>query len=62
MIPYKSEKIIDANTTLTITCVYAFEDEYQKENWGIAWEIPDYLSKNAEVENSTCLIYISLFH
>lgn len=54
MIPYKSEKIIDANTTLTITCVYAFEDEYQKENWGIAWEIPDYLSKNAEVENSTC--------
>ncbi|XP_032782222.2 LOW QUALITY PROTEIN: mast/stem cell growth factor receptor Kit [Daphnia magna] len=49
MIPYKSEKIIDANTTLTITCVYAFEDEYQKENYRIAWEIPDYLSKNAEL-------------
>ncbi|XP_059351725.1 mast/stem cell growth factor receptor Kit-like [Daphnia carinata] len=49
MIPAKSEEIIDANTTLTITCVYAFEDEYQRENFRIAWELPDYLLKNAEL-------------
>ncbi|KAI9557942.1 hypothetical protein GHT06_014694 [Daphnia sinensis] len=37
MIPI--EEVIDANTTLTITCVYAFEDEYQKENFRISEKI-----------------------
>ncbi|XP_057377778.1 mast/stem cell growth factor receptor kita-like isoform X2 [Daphnia carinata] len=49
MIPSKWEEIIDANTTLTITCVYAFEDEFQQKNFAISWEFPDYLFRNAEL-------------
>lgn len=59
------ERILDANSTLTITCTYAFEDEYQKENFAISWEIPDYLFQNAEVDNTLyltvcCLTYFFL--
>jgi hypothetical protein len=49
MIPDERERIIDAGTNLTLTCVYAFEDEYQKKNYNFSWEIPDYLIKNTEV-------------
>jgi hypothetical protein len=49
MIPGEKERIIDAGTTLTLTCVYAFDDEYQKNNFNFSWEIPDELTKNAEV-------------
>ncbi len=45
----RSERIIDAGTTLTLTCVYAFEDENQRNTFNFSWEIPDYLTKNAEV-------------
>jgi hypothetical protein len=47
MIPGGNERIIDAGTNLTLTCVYAFEDENQRNNF--SWEILDYLTKNAEV-------------
>ncbi len=49
MIPGGSERIIDAGATLTLTCVYAFENENQRNTFNFSWEIPDYLSKNAEV-------------
>jgi len=49
MIPGESERIIDAETTLTLTCVYAFEDENQRNTFNFSWEIPDYITKYAEV-------------
>ncbi|XP_046640460.1 mast/stem cell growth factor receptor Kit-like isoform X4 [Daphnia pulicaria] len=51
MIPDERERIIDAGTNLTLTCVYAFEDEYQKKNYNFSWEIPDYLIKNTELSD-----------
>ncbi|XP_046459939.1 mast/stem cell growth factor receptor Kit-like isoform X2 [Daphnia pulex] len=51
MIPDGSERIIDAGTTLTLTCVYAFENENQRNTFNFSWEIPDYLSKNAELSD-----------
>jgi hypothetical protein len=49
MIPGGNERIIDAGTTLELTCVYAFEDEIQRNTFNFSWEIPDYFTKNAEV-------------
>ncbi|XP_046459913.1 mast/stem cell growth factor receptor Kit-like isoform X2 [Daphnia pulex] len=51
MIPGGGERIIDAGTTLTLTCVYAFENENQRNTFNFSWEIPDYLSKNAELSD-----------
>jgi hypothetical protein len=48
MIPDERERIIDAGTTLTLTCVYAFENEHEKD-YNFSWLIPDYLAKNVEV-------------
>ena len=50
MIPNVRERIIDAGSTLTLTCVYTFENVDQKNNFNISWEIPNYLSKNVEVQ------------
>ena len=50
MIPDEKERIIVAGTTLTLTCVYTIENEYQKNNFNFSWEIPNYLSKNVEVQ------------
>ncbi|XP_046458829.1 uncharacterized protein LOC124205426 [Daphnia pulex] len=51
MIPGGNERIIDAGTNLTLTCVYAFEDENQRNTFNFSWEIPDYLTKNAELSD-----------
>ena len=53
MIPDERERIIDAGTTLTLTCVYAFETEDQN-NYNLSWLIPDYLAKNVEVHKIIC--------
>ena len=50
MIPNVRERIIDAGSTLTLTCVYTFENVDQKNNFNISWEIPNYLSKNVKVQ------------
>ena len=50
MIPDEKERIIDAGTTLTLTCVYTIENEYQKNNFNFSWEIPDFLAKNVDVQ------------
>ena len=50
MIPNVRERIIDAGSTLTLTCDYAFENVDQKNNFNISWEIPNYLSKNVKVQ------------
>jgi hypothetical protein len=49
MIPDEEEKIIDAGTTLTLSCVYAFEDVFQKNNFNFSWEIPYFLANDVEV-------------
>ena len=49
MIPDEKEKIINAGTTLTLRCDYAFEDVFQKNNFNFSWEIPDFLAKNVDV-------------
>jgi hypothetical protein len=49
MIPNERERIIDAGTALILTCVYAFEDEFETNNYNFSWEIPEYITKNAEV-------------
>ena len=54
MIPDEKERIIDAGTTLTLTCVYKIENEYQKNNFNFSWEIPNYLSKNVKVQEMVC--------
>ncbi|XP_045029053.1 vascular endothelial growth factor receptor 1 isoform X3 [Daphnia magna] len=48
MILKKREQLIYVNSTLTISCIYAFEDSYQKKNSDIVWDFPNDL-KNAEV-------------
>jgi hypothetical protein len=50
MIPNERERTIDARSTLTLTCDYAFENVDQKNNFNISWEIPNYLSKNVKVQ------------
>jgi hypothetical protein len=54
MIPDERERIVDAGTNLTLTCVYTFEDEFQKNNFNFSWEIPEYITKNAEVQKMIC--------
>jgi hypothetical protein len=49
MIPDEKEKIINAGTTHTLRCDYAFEDVFQKNNFNFSWEIPDFLAKNVDV-------------
>ena len=49
MIPDEKEKIINAGTTLTLKCDYAFEDVFQKNNFNFSWEIPYFLANDVEV-------------
>jgi len=50
MIPDERERIIEAGSTLTLTCVYAFENENQRNTFNFSWKIPDYLTENIEAQ------------
>lgn len=43
MIPNVKEQVVQANSPLTLTCVYEYQDDFGKSN--ISWTLPAYLEK-----------------
>ncbi len=39
-----TQRVIEAGSNLTLTCVYAFEFEHGKDNLQIVWDYPQSLS------------------
>nr|CAH0113554.1 unnamed protein product [Daphnia galeata] len=46
MIPNTASQIVKEGTNLTMTCIYHYEDESDKEFNNISWTLPDVLAKN----------------
>ena len=52
MTPNGTHQVVEPNSTVTITCDYAFEDDIIEHRYGNLtwkWELPDYLTKNSKV-------------
>jgi hypothetical protein len=52
MTPNGTHQVVEPNSTVAITCDYAFEDdiiEHRYSNLTWKWELPDYLTKNSKV-------------
>lgn len=52
MTPNGTHQVVEPNSTVAITCDYAFEDdiiEHRYRNLTWKWELPDYLTKNSKV-------------
>jgi hypothetical protein len=52
MTPNGTHQVVEFNSTVAITCDYAFEDdiiEHRYSNLTWKWELPDYLTKNSKV-------------
>lgn len=52
MIPDDRHRIVEANSNLTITCTYVFQDEnesFNHQNFSWRWELPSFLTKYPEV-------------
>ena len=46
MIPNAASQIVKEGTNFTMTCIYHYEDESDKEFNNISWTLPDFLPKN----------------
>ncbi len=46
MIPNTGSQIVKEGTNLTMTCIFHYEDESDKEFNNISWTLPDFLAKN----------------
>ena len=46
MIPKAASQVVKEGTNLTMTCIYHYEDESDKEFNNISWTLPDVLAKN----------------
>lgn len=52
-------RVIEENSTLTMTCIYAFSDDDDQQNVRWKWELPDHLTKYPQVkifENLTVIV------
>lgn len=49
MIPDAPHRVVEENSTLTLTWTYAFGDEVDHQNVPWKWELPDFLTKYPQV-------------
>jgi hypothetical protein len=49
MIPDAPHRVVEENSTLTLTWTYDFGDEMDHQNVPWKWELPDFLTKYPQV-------------
>lgn len=46
IVPNATERVVDAGSHFTVTCIYQYVNEYDKRENNISWILPNYLTKN----------------
>lgn len=46
MIPDGAQQVIEAGSSIILTCIYQYRDEHDTNFGNIWWKLPDYVEKN----------------